>query len=93
MKSIRRPRAATAIHPGLHRELPSSLWPWRRPLSSAPSFRPSSGRVAAGIISQVPLARFGNADEVAKAVLFLASDDSTFILGEEIIVDGGMATL
>ena len=49
--------------------------------------------MAAGIISQIPLARFGNADEVAKAVLFLASDDSTFILGEEIIIDGGMATL
>jgi NAD(P)-dependent dehydrogenase (short-subunit alcohol dehydrogenase family) len=30
---------------------------------------------------------------VAKAVVFLASDDSTFILGEEIIIDGGMATL
>ena len=49
--------------------------------------------MAAGIVSQIPLARFGNADEVAKAVLFLASDDSTFILGEEIVVDGGMATL
>ncbi len=49
--------------------------------------------MAAGIVSQIPLARFGNADEVAKAVLFLASDDSTFILGEEIIIDGGMATL
>jgi NAD(P)-dependent dehydrogenase (short-subunit alcohol dehydrogenase family) len=49
--------------------------------------------MAAGIVSQIPLARFGNANEVAKAVLFLASDDSTFILGEEIIIDGGMATL
>jgi NAD(P)-dependent dehydrogenase (short-subunit alcohol dehydrogenase family) len=49
--------------------------------------------MAAGIVSQIPLARFGNADEVAKAVLFLASDDSSFILGEEIIIDGGMATL
>lgn len=49
--------------------------------------------MAAGILGQIPLGRFGDSDEVAKAVLFLASDDSTFILGEEIIVDGGMATL
>jgi NAD(P)-dependent dehydrogenase (short-subunit alcohol dehydrogenase family) len=45
--------------------------------------------MAAGLIGQIPMGRFGQADEVAKAVLFLASDDSSFMLGEEIVVDGG----
>jgi NAD(P)-dependent dehydrogenase (short-subunit alcohol dehydrogenase family) len=45
--------------------------------------------MAAGLIGKIPMGRFGQADEVAKAVLFLASDDSSFMLGEEIVVDGG----
>jgi NAD(P)-dependent dehydrogenase (short-subunit alcohol dehydrogenase family) len=45
--------------------------------------------MAAGLIGKIPMGRFGQADEVAKAILFLASDDSSFMLGEEIVVDGG----
>jgi NAD(P)-dependent dehydrogenase (short-subunit alcohol dehydrogenase family) len=45
--------------------------------------------MAAGLMAQIPMGRFGQADEVAKAILFLASDDSSFMLGEEIVVDGG----
>lgn len=41
------------------------------------------------LIGQIPMKRFGQADEIAKAILFLASDDSSFMLGEEIVVDGG----
>jgi NAD(P)-dependent dehydrogenase (short-subunit alcohol dehydrogenase family) len=41
--------------------------------------------------SQVPLGRVGNPEEIAKAVAFLASDDSSFIAGTELFVDGGMA--
>jgi NAD(P)-dependent dehydrogenase (short-subunit alcohol dehydrogenase family) len=48
---------------------------------------------AGEIIAKVPLGRFGQAHEVAKAVLFLASDDSSYMLGENILVDGGMATV
>jgi NAD(P)-dependent dehydrogenase (short-subunit alcohol dehydrogenase family) len=40
--------------------------------------------------ARIPLARFGTSDEVAKAVLFLSSDDASFMTGEEIAVDGGM---
>lgn len=43
--------------------------------------------------AKVPMARFGHADEVAKAVLFLASDDSSYMAGEDLLVDGGMATI
>ena len=41
-------------------------------------------------ISTVPMARYGTSDEVAKAVLFLASDLSSFTTGAEIPVDGGV---
>ncbi|MHA2366264.1 MAG: SDR family NAD(P)-dependent oxidoreductase [Candidatus Hodarchaeales archaeon] len=40
-------------------------------------------------IKLYPIGRFGNAEEVAKTILFLASDDSSFITGTSIIVDGG----
>jgi NAD(P)-dependent dehydrogenase (short-subunit alcohol dehydrogenase family) len=41
--------------------------------------------------SLVPMGRLGTADEIAKAVVFLASDDSSFVTGIELFVDGGMA--
>jgi len=43
------------------------------------------------ISSSVPLGRLGTSDEIAKAVVFLASDDSSYITGVELFVDGGMA--
>jgi len=43
--------------------------------------------------SRVPLKRFGSPDEIASGVLFLASSDSSFILGHELVVDGGMTQL
>jgi NAD(P)-dependent dehydrogenase (short-subunit alcohol dehydrogenase family) len=43
------------------------------------------------ISSTVPLGRLGNPDEIAKAAVFLASDDSSFVTGIELFVDGGFA--
>ena len=49
--------------------------------------------MAAAIEQQIPLKRFGTPDEVAAAVLFLASPEAAFIVGTELIVDGGMSQL
>jgi NAD(P)-dependent dehydrogenase (short-subunit alcohol dehydrogenase family) len=50
-------------------------------------------QVAEMLRSQVPLKRFGDPIEIAKAVVFLASDESSFMLGSEMIIDGGTSTL
>ncbi len=43
------------------------------------------------MLAQIPLARFGKAEEVAHAAKFLASDASNYITGEVIVIDGGLA--
>ena len=46
-------------------------------------------QVNAEIVSSIPAGRFGTPDEIAKAVVYLASDESKWTIGSEIIVDGG----
>lgn len=45
------------------------------------------------ITSTIPMGRMGAPDEVAKAAMFLASDDSSFVTGIELFVDGGRAQI
>jgi NAD(P)-dependent dehydrogenase (short-subunit alcohol dehydrogenase family) len=47
----------------------------------------------AAMIATVPMGRLGVPDEIAKAAVFLASDDSSFITGIELFVDGGSAQI
>lgn len=44
---------------------------------------------AQSILPNIPMGRFGKPEEIAKAVLFAASDDASFMTGEEIVIDGG----
>ena len=47
---------------------------------------------AGQLLAKVPAGRFGQPEEVARAVLFLASDDSAYMMGENVLFDGGLAT-
>lgn len=49
--------------------------------------------MAAGIAQQIPLKRFGTPDEIAGAVLYLSSPEAAFVVGTELIIDGGMSQL
>ena len=52
---------------------------------------PAGKQMLESIVSRVPMGRFGEPDEIARAAVFLASDDSTFVTGTELFVDGGAA--
>ena len=50
-------------------------------------------QIKTSLVASVPMGRMGRSDEVAKAVSFLASDDSSYVTGIELFVDGGMAQI
>jgi NAD(P)-dependent dehydrogenase (short-subunit alcohol dehydrogenase family) len=66
-------------------------------LSPGPTETPVVARqpsdAIARIASTIPMGRMGEPDEIAKAALFLASDDSSFVTGIELFVDGGRAQI
>jgi NAD(P)-dependent dehydrogenase (short-subunit alcohol dehydrogenase family) len=66
-------------------------------VSPGPIATPLANRLLADavgrIVSTIPMGRMGEPEEVAKAALFLASDDSSFVTGIELFVDGGRAQI
>jgi len=72
-------------------------------VSPGPIATPLSGKLglakadveamSAALLKQIPAGRFGNPSEIADAVVFLASDESEFIVGSEFIIDGGMSNI
>jgi NAD(P)-dependent dehydrogenase (short-subunit alcohol dehydrogenase family) len=68
-------------------------------VSPGPIATPLHGKIGmsetdiADLVSQIPAGRRGDVAEIARAVVFFASDESAFILGSELIIDGGMSTL
>jgi 3(or 17)beta-hydroxysteroid dehydrogenase len=65
-----------SVHPGLMPPMLTSV------TAADPALREK-------VLATVPLSRAGNADEAAYAVLFLASDEASYITGTELVVDGG----
>jgi NAD(P)-dependent dehydrogenase (short-subunit alcohol dehydrogenase family) len=56
-----------------------------------PILAPLPKEAIAQIVASIPMGRMGSADEIAKVAVFLASDDSSFVTGIELFVDGGTA--
>ena len=68
-------------------------------VSPGPVTTPLHGKIGmgeadiAGLTGQIPAGRFGRPSEIAKAVVFLASDEASFTVGSELVIDGGMSNL
>src|SRR6266550_1414809 len=62
-------------------------------LNNMPLTKEELGQLKTNLASGVPMGRMGQPDEIAKAALFLASDDSSFVTGIELFVDGGLAQI
>lgn len=68
-------------------------------VSPGPTATPLHGKIGMddaaikGLVSQIPAGRRGEPREIAKAVVFLASDEAAFTVGSELTIDGGMSTL
>jgi cyclopentanol dehydrogenase len=67
---------ANSVHPG----------PIATPMTEARRKDPQSYALT---VSRIPLGRYGEPEEVALAVLYLASDESSFVTGAELVIDGG----
>ena len=68
-------------------------------ISPGPIATPLHGKIGmgeaeiAGLVARIPAGRRGEPGEIAKAAVFLASDEAAFTIGSELVIDGGMSTL
>ncbi len=86
---LTRNEAMTLAPDGIRVNTVSAAWTWSAPIERATKGdRAKADRVAR---DYHPLGRVGDPDEVARAVVFLCSDDASFITGTDLAVDGGYA--
>ena len=71
---------ANSVHPG----------PINTPMTESRRTNPEHQRL---MLSRIPLGRYGESEEVAYGVLFLASDEASFMTGSELVIDGGWTAL
>lgn len=79
-----------SVHPGLVR---SSMMYTQLPNWSAVGFGRDAAETERNALSMHPIGRLGEVDDVAKAIRYLASDDSSFVTGAELAVDGGFTAV
>jgi cyclopentanol dehydrogenase len=79
---------ATAIQHARDRIRANSVHPGAiaTPMTEARRADPEQYRLT---LSRIPLGRYGEPEEVAHGVLYLASDESSFVTGSELVIDGG----
>ena len=81
-------RSPGSLRPVAFASTQSLLGPIETPVHAKDGMQP--GQIESIAQQVVPLARMGQAEEVASVVLFLASEDSSYITGGELFVDGGL---
>jgi NAD(P)-dependent dehydrogenase (short-subunit alcohol dehydrogenase family) len=79
-----------SVHPGLIR---TPMMFNQLPNWAAVGYGRDAEDVARSALAMHPIGRLGEADDVAKAILYLASDDSSFVTGAELAVDGGFTAV